>query len=251
MEKKTVLLVEDDPVVRDIIKVALEREYIVLEASGYAEAVKLSGCHIDIVLIDYMLHDGNGIGVMKAIRDVHPGLPIIMITAYSSEDVAIKALRAGATDYIKKPLVLACLRKRVADLLEGKNGEQPTENSGTKEDFILDGIEALIEKHYSEDLTRDQLAEKVCMNKYKFSKLFNKRIGQNIKSYINNVRVKKAAELLKNHDLSSREIAFSVGFQSVEHFFRVFKEIYGVSPKEYNAAPVKKSEQSRYLWESE
>lgn len=72
-----------------------------------------------------------------------------------------------------------------------------------------------------------------CMNIYKFSKTFKERIGQSLPSYLNSIRIKKAAELLKNPDLSITEIAYFVGFGSVEHFIRIFKEVYGVSPKEY------------------
>jgi len=235
MEKKTVLLVEDDTLVRGLLVSAFEREYNILEASECSEAAKLLCNPIDIAIIDYVLPDGNGFDVLKAVREVKPDLPIIIMTAYSTEGLVIRALRAGAAEYVKKPLVLAYLRKKVSDILGGKSGENLTEYLGVnnKEDFLLDGIAVFIENNYSSDLTRDDLAERVGMNKYKFSKLFNDRFGRTVKSYINEIRVKKAAELLGNHQLSIWYIAFSVGFGCVEHFDRVFKEIYGVAPKEY------------------
>lgn len=240
MVRKTVLLVEDDAVIRDIIKSAFEREYDVLEASGCSEAIKLLRNHVDIALIDYMLPDGDGFDVLKAIRDKKPKLPAIILTAYGSEDVVVKAFRAGAIDYIKKPLVLSSLRRKVADILAGKRGEELTENPMKidTEDFLLDGVAIYIENNYSDELTRDMLAERICMNKYKFSKIFNERFGQSIKSYVNNIRVKKAAELLKNNrDLRIADIAVTVGYKNIMHFERVFKEIYGVSPKEYRSNP--------------
>lgn len=251
MEKKTVLLVEDDALVRDILRSAFEREYNVLEASGCSEAALLLGNPIDIALIDYMLPDGDGFDVLKAVREVKPNLPIIMMTAYSTEGIVIRALRAGAAEYVKKPLVLGHLRRKVSDILGGKKGEELTERSVTNEEFLLDSIAAFIENNYSDELTRDMLAEKVCMNKYKFSKIFNERFGQGIKSYLNYIRVKKAAELLRNDNLSIKDIAFSVGFRSIEHFDRVFKEIYGISPKEYRMNPANPSRQSVNLWHFE
>jgi two-component system, response regulator YesN len=253
MGRKNILLVEDDAVIRDIIKSAFEREYNVLETSGCSEAIKLLRNNIDIALIDYILPDGYGFDVSKAIREVKPVLPIIIMTAYSSENVLLKALRAGATDYIKKPLVLAYLRRKVSDILAGKRGQELTGNPENinKEDFLLDGVAIYIDNNYSDELTRDLLAERICMNKYKFSKIFNEKFGQSIKSYINNIRVKKAAELLKNHDLGIMDIALSVGFGSVGHFDRVFKEIYGVSPKEYRINPSNTSQQNSCLWHFE
>ena len=71
------------------------------------------------------------------------------------------------------------------------------------------------------------------MDKYKLSKLFNERFGQSMKSYLNTIRIKKAAELLQNQELGVAEVAFSVGYGSVPHFCRVFREAYGLSPKEH------------------
>lgn len=71
------------------------------------------------------------------------------------------------------------------------------------------------------------------MNRYKFSKIFNERFGQNIPSYLNNIRTEKSAELLRNPDLNIIEIAYSVGYRNVDHFNRVFRGKYGMSPKEY------------------
>jgi transcriptional regulator GlxA family with amidase domain len=176
------------------------------------------------------------------------------LTAYSSEDVVIKAFRAGATDYIRKPLVLAYLRKKVSDILAGKNGEEPAEDSvhTNREDFLLDGIAAFIENNYSSDLSREMLAEKVCMNIYKFSNVFNERFGQNIKSYVNSIRVRKAAELLKNNrSLCIADIAEAVGYKNIIHFERVFKEIYGLSPKDYRTKPIEVSEPGNILWLSD
>jgi two-component system response regulator YesN len=251
MEKKTILLVEDDAVIRDIVRSAFEREYNVLEASGCSEAMELLKEPVDIAVIDYMLPDGDGFDVLKASRDMKPELPIIMMTAYSSEDVAIKALRAGATDYVKKPLLLTYLRRKVSDILAGKKGEDPAGTCMKREEFLLDGVATFIDNNYSDDLTRDILAEKVCMNKYKFSKAFNERFGQSIKSYLNGIRVQKAADLLRNPDLSIGDIAFSVGFGSVEHFIRVFKEIYGISPRAYRTSPAGASHQGDHLWQFE
>lgn len=249
--KKIVLLIEDDAMVRDIIRSAFEREYTVLEASGCAEATRLLGNTYDIAIIDYMLPDGDGISVLKAIRQVKLMLPVIIMTAYSSEDVVIKALQAAATDYIKKPLVLSSLRKKVANLLERKKGEAFTEGAISREEFLLDSIEAFFKDNYADDLTRDDLAKKVGMNKYKFSRVFNERYGQSIKSYLNSIRVKKAAELLRNHDLHIGDIASSVGFRNSEHFDRVFKEEYGISPKEYRIDPARTVRQCTPLWGSE
>ncbi len=204
-----------------------------LEAANCHEAFKQINDPLDLALIDYQLPDGDGFDVLKALREAKPELPVIMITAYSTESLAIKALRSGVTDYLKKPFTFAYLTGRLSELLEGKkNGDMP-EGGGSREMFIMDCIAALIENNYTKDLTRDELAERARMDKHKFSKAFNGRFGQGLKSYVNSIRTRKAAEMLRNQELSVAEVAFSVGYGSVPHFCRVFKETYGLPPEEY------------------
>lgn len=97
----------------------------------------------------------------------------------------------------------------------------------------MNGIAAYIEKNCMKKLTLDKIAAIACMNKYKFSRLFKERSGQNFKSYLNTTRIKKAAGLLKNLDLSVTEIAILVGYKNITHFNRTFKMIYGESPRKY------------------
>jgi YesN/AraC family two-component response regulator len=231
---QTILLVEDDDVVRDMIKGALERGYNVLEASKCSGAVEHIGKHIDLALIDYSLPDGDGFEVLKRIREVKPRLPVIFMTAYSTDNLAIKALRSGATDFIKKPLSFVYLMGKLSEILEGKLSEANSESAESREVFIMDCVAAFIDDNYSEDLTRDKLAEKAHMERYKFSRVFNARFGKNVKSYLNSVRVNRAADLLsQSHDLSVADIAVSVGYSGITHFEKVFKEAYGMSPNEY------------------
>ncbi|MCL5022745.1 MAG: response regulator [Nitrospirae bacterium] len=160
MWKKTILLVEDDDVVREMIGGALERGYNVLEASKCSEALEKLGTNYDLALIDYVLPDGNGFDVLKRIREVDPGLPVIFITVYSTDNLAIKALRTGVTDYMKKPLSFSYLMGKLAKILEDKDSEAHQESAESREVFIMDSIAAFMESNYTEDLDRAQLAKK-------------------------------------------------------------------------------------------
>lgn len=234
MVKKTILLVEDDDVVRDMIRGALEREYQVIDASECSEAIRQIKNHFDLALIDYDLPDGDGFDVLRAMRKVKPGLPVIFMTAYSTENLAIKALHAAVTSYIKKPLSFAYLRGKLSEILEGKEYKEASESAETHEVFIVDSIAAFIEENYKEDLTRDALARRARMEKHRFSRVFKKRYGKGVKSYINTVRITRAAELLsKNIGLSIADVAISVGYGGIQHFDKMFKQVHGVSPNAY------------------
>jgi YesN/AraC family two-component response regulator len=232
--KKTILLVEDDDVVRDMIKGALEKDYHILEASTCSQAIPQIEEPLDVALVDYNLPDSDGFDVLKSIREVKPDLPVIFMTAYSTESLAIKALRAGVTEYMKKPLSFVYLFEKLSEILEGKRcGEHP-ESVESREEFIMDCTAAFIEDHYGEDLTRDTLAERARMERHQFSRAFNRRFGRNVRSYLNNVRLSRAADLLRNSaDLSITHVAARVGYGSTFHFERSFKRVYGMTPGEY------------------
>jgi DNA-binding response OmpR family regulator len=114
---KSLLIVDDDPVIRDIIKSALEMDYCVLEADCYEEAVRLAAQPIDFAIIDYILPDRDGFEVLRALRERYPALPTVMMTGHSNENIVIRAIRSTVADYIKKPLNLAYLRLRVSQIL--------------------------------------------------------------------------------------------------------------------------------------
>jgi YesN/AraC family two-component response regulator len=233
MTRKRILLVEDDRVLRGLMRDALGHQYRLVEAETVKEATSDLETPVDLALIDYSLPDGNGFDVLQALRAVSPALPVIMMSAYSTENLAIKAFRVGVTDYMKKPLSFSYLRGRLSEVLEGRKNGEPPESRDCSEVFVMECIVAFIEENYMQRLSRDTLAERACMDRYKFSRLFKERFGKNIKSYLNDVRTKRAAELLNNHDLSISEVAYSVGYGTVPHFYRVFREVFGISPREY------------------
>ncbi len=230
---KTILLVDDDPVVRDVIKGALKSEYNLLEASGYQDVIKQLTKPIDLALIDYILPDCDGFEVLKAVREAIPALPAIIITGYGSEKVVIKALRAAVVDYIKKPIKLTYLGRRVSEILGGEWSNGNNEHMEAREEFILDGIAAHVREHSMKDLKLEILARMACMNKFKLSRLFKDRFGQTFTSYLNSIRIKNAVELFKNPNINITEAAYFAGYRSVRHFNRIFKAVYKISPREY------------------
>ncbi len=236
LEQKSILLIDDDPIIREVIRDALDGHYAVFEASCYSEAIRFSDQQIDLALIDYVLPDSDGFEALQELRKGMPELPAIIMTAYGSERVALKAIRSEVTDYINKPLKLSYLKLRISEIVGQETKKRQYEHSGKEENregFIVDGILAYIEANYMKPLTLDMLARKVSMNKFRFCKVFKEQVGQTFISYLNNIRVRNATEFLKKDDLNITEIAYVVGYKNIVHFDRVFKDIHGVAPREY------------------
>lgn len=94
-------------------------------------------------------------------------------------------------------------------------------------------IRDYLQQHYTEKVTVQKVADHIRLNEVYCGALFSRETGETILNYTNQLRITKAAELLKYSTDSITEIAEEVGFEELYYFSRVFKKIIGVSPKEY------------------
>ncbi|MEL7045555.1 MAG: sigma-54 dependent transcriptional regulator [Pseudomonadota bacterium] len=116
-----VLVVDDEPDIRELLEITLARmDLDTVSAEDLAGAYQCLQEHSDLrlCLTDMRLPDGNGIELVEHIQREHPQLPVAMITAHGNVDSAIRALKAGAFDFISKPVALEKLRSLVAAALE-------------------------------------------------------------------------------------------------------------------------------------
>ena len=121
---KNILIVDDEPDIRELLEITLSRMQLEPSAVGNIKDAKaiLSERSIDLCLTDMKLPDGDGIDLVSYIQSEYPNMPVAVITAYGSMDAAIKALKAGAFDFVSKPLDLKVLRKLVSGALKLSTG---------------------------------------------------------------------------------------------------------------------------------
>ena len=119
MSRKTALIVDDEPDIRELLEITLGRMKLdTRSARNLKEAREcLAREHYDLCLTDMRLPDGTGLELVQHIQKQHPQTPVAMITAYGSLDTAIAALKAGAFDYVTKPVELPRLRELVNSAL--------------------------------------------------------------------------------------------------------------------------------------
>ena len=115
MSKRNALIVDDEPDIRELLEITLGRMGIeTLSAKDVTSAKALLQAHeFDFCLTDMNLPDGNGIELVQHITSNYPQLPVAMITAHGSMDSAVEALKAGAFDFVSKPVNLKLLRSLV------------------------------------------------------------------------------------------------------------------------------------------
>ena len=117
---KNVLVVDDEPDIRELLEITLSRMNLNSFAAANVREAKtlLEKKQIDLCLTDMKLPDGNGIDLVEHIQEQHPNIPVAVITAFGSMETAIKALKAGAFDFVSKPIDLKMLRGLVDSALK-------------------------------------------------------------------------------------------------------------------------------------
>ena len=128
---KRALIVDDEPDIRELLEITLGRMSIQTSAAKDVRSAidALSSQEFDLCLTDMHLPDGNGIELVRHISADHPGLPVAVITAFGSMDTAIAALKAGAFDFVQKPLDLDQLRALVETALKLSRFGPPKETA--------------------------------------------------------------------------------------------------------------------------
>ena len=141
MIKFTVLIVDDEVAIRDMIRISLEHAgFNVISAKNASEAhIKIIDLNPDLVLLDWMLPGGSGIELARRLRrdDITRDLPIIMLTARASEDNMVQGLDEGADDYVVKPFSPKELVARIRSVLR-RNGDRNTSTPLRVGDLLLD-----------------------------------------------------------------------------------------------------------------
>jgi two-component system phosphate regulon response regulator PhoB len=141
MSEATVLIVDDEPSIRDMLRMALEIvDFCCLEASNIQDAyARVVDERPDIVLLDWMLPGGSGLELLRRLKrgDSTREIPVILLTAKTTEDNVIQGLDVGADDYITKPFAPRELIARMRALLRRSGSGQYTDRMQVSE-LVLD-----------------------------------------------------------------------------------------------------------------
>lgn len=128
MNRQRALIVDDEPDIRELLEITLGRMKLDTRSARNVKEARewLAKEPFDLCLTDMRLPDGTGLELVQHILQRHPQVPVAMITAYGSLDTAINALKAGAFDFLTKPVDLGRLRELVAAALRlrGADGKE-------------------------------------------------------------------------------------------------------------------------------
>ncbi|MBN2041860.1 MAG: response regulator [Spirochaetes bacterium] len=243
-KKYNVLIVEDNKDMCDFLYRLMNKEYNILFAYNGREGVKVVDENpVDIVIADIMMPEMDGIEFLTRFRSVkkYSWVPVLMLTARSDFSSKIKSFSLGANDYLVKPFHPEELLARIASLAKlvelyrnytsSLLGEKKvTENTR----FAIDKTLEYLENNYGQNVTREGLAAAVEMSPDHFGRMFKKHTGKKISDYVNELRIKKAIEIInRNNKKRIIDIAFEVGYDNLRSFNKGFLKFTGKAPSEF------------------
>ena len=213
---KTVII-DDEPAVVSIIKYFVKKENLPLDIVGTAnrgdEGIELiKKLNPQLVFLDIKMPVVDGFEVMKAVSDTK----FIVITAFESFEYAQKSLRLGAKDIILKPIEFKQLTASINRVMGWKFTSNNTVHS-----------------NYDKKIELKTIAANLYLSPDYISKLFKTYMGITINKYINKVRIEKAIELFDNEEVSVKEVALMTGYDSLNNFYKNFKNATGKTPAMY------------------
>jgi DNA-binding response OmpR family regulator len=252
-----ILLVEDDDDFRFYLKDNLSALFNILEAANGKEGwQKTLAAQPDLVVSDVNMPLMDGLELSRKIKSDERvrHIPVILLTALSSEQDQLRALGMGVNDYISKPFNVEILVSRIRNLLEYRGTVEDTAKKRvhiepedivagpeeTAEDFIRQAAEILEKNIANPDFSVDEWSRELGLSRTTLYKRILSATGTTPISFIRNFRMKRAAQLLEKTKNNVAEVAYMVGFNNPKYFARYFKEVYGMLPSVYQARMRKK-----------
>lgn len=197
---------------------------------------------LNVMLVDYVLPDVTGLELLHIARRRWPWVAVVLMAECGTEELAIRAFRAGARDYLRRPVDRQELRRVVVThlrpagpVLAGRSAPAPEPVGAAPHDprvlhRAIVRARAFVEAHFTEPLTLARVAGEVGLSKFHLSRLFRQQIGRSFREYLQGLRIERARTLLADPRLTITEIAYTSGFNHLSHFDRRFARIVGVCP---------------------
>jgi len=227
-----ILVVDDDSGFREEFREALD-DYEIVEASNGNEAIEIlkKPNEIDIVLLDVMMPGSRGTDVLRQIKQINPNLSTIIITGYSSTDVAVEALKGRADDYIEKPIDIEKTRKIIAKHLKDKDDGTGIDSLDIK--GKVDRAKLFAERNFEKKVTLEDAAKTVGLSPKYLSRIFKSETGTGFSEYRIDLKIREAKKMLEQTGYNINQISDKLGYENVESFIRAFKKITGTTPSDF------------------
>lgn len=246
--KFKLLVIEDNQELREYLTDKLQKDNTVFVATNGEEGVELAKeVNPDLIITDLKMPKLDGIELTKQLKsDFETShIPIILLTAKSSIESKIEGIDSGADDYITKPFNMEYLKRRIVNIISQRKqlkekfakdpGFKPekltTSNSDQK--FLSKVIELIEINIKVSNYTIDDIIVELGYSRSVFFKKMKSVSGYPPKEFVRIIKMKKAAEYLRDPGASVSEVSYNVGFNDPDYFRKSFKNFFGETPTSY------------------
>ena len=231
-----ILLVDDDKEFRSEFRGCFG-EYEIAEASTAEEALAFlkKPNKIDLVILDVQMPGMGGLKALCKVRAAAPAAAVIIMTAYSSKDVVLQALRGEASNYIEKPFDVEKARAIIESSLAKTRGEEETALAGGK--GKVENIKNFLRRNCLKKVRLRDAAAAVFLSPKHLSRIFKVYSGVGFNEFYLKCKMEKAREMLSGTSYSVDHISLKLGYQNTASFIRQFKKMCGTTPARFRARP--------------
>jgi YesN/AraC family two-component response regulator len=200
----------------------------------------------DVICFDFDYPDRAGLRMVEEIKRMFPSLPMFVATVQHSEELAVWAFRSRMTDFLVKPFPEEDLMRCYSvfqDICRAKGKQAGRPMAAPEQALPASAVTAsrsaqsvlqpalyYVEKNFRKKLKADDVAKLCGISAFRFSRLFKETFGIAFRDYVVRYRLREACRMLQTGYTSVTEACFSVGFNDVAYFSRMFKRHFDICP---------------------
>ena len=241
---KMVLLVDDHDDVLEYLKICINPYYQVITASNGKEGLQKARNEVpDLIVSDIMMDKMDGYQLVRKLKEdlITQHIPVILLTARTTQEEKILGLKLGADAYLSKPFDQAELIYRISNLMTHQDIMIRKFSSANLQDLdrisphdeFLDQLEQFVKTNILAEFSVEDVAKHFNISRVQLYRKVKAITGKSVSAYIRLIRLYKGKQLLRNTVKSISEIAYEVGFKDPNYFSRSFQESFNQSPSEY------------------
>ena len=243
-----ILIVDDNEELREFLKESLEEQYSIIEApDGNIAMEKTLEYYPDIIISDIMMPVMDGIEYCRQVKasPETSHIPFILLTGKDSFEARMEGTEKGADYYFSKPLSTELLLLTIRNVLSQKQKikeryqkdhhiEVKDLAHSAKDKAFIEELINIIENNLSKpELDIEFVCTQIGMSRTKLYNKIKNITGQSIGDFIRTIRLRKAAALMSDSELSLTDIMYSVGIQTQSYFSKAFKNEFGKTPTQF------------------
>ena len=238
-----VVLIDDEVIILEGLKkvvdwVGFGCEVVATAQNASAGAEAIRAYQPQIVFTDIKMPDQDGLTMLAGLKSEFPQMEVTVLTGYRDFAYAQEAIRLGVTRLLLKPSKMDEINEAMRTMTQNLRAagivpEEAEEEDRPASSFLVREAALFMESRYADKITLQDVADHCYVSQWHLSKLLNKHAQKSFYDLLNEIRIKKAQQLLADPRLKIGDIGERVGYSDPGHFARTFKKLTGMSAYEY------------------